>query len=112
MDTDSAYIAFSAKIFEDLIKPELKGCYINNKIKWFTRDNTKENAKIDNRTPGFLLCPKLYFVQVADHEEKKYKFSPKGIQKSSNDISKERCEKVIFNPKFIDVRKSWVSCDK
>jgi hypothetical protein len=28
MDTDSAYIAFSSKNFEDLIKPELKEHYL------------------------------------------------------------------------------------
>jgi hypothetical protein len=36
-DTDSAYIAFSAQIFEDLIKPGLKEHYLQNKYKWFPR---------------------------------------------------------------------------
>ena len=31
MDTDSAYIAFSGNFFEDLIKPELKEHYLQNK---------------------------------------------------------------------------------
>ena len=49
MDTDSAYIAFSAENFEDLIKPELKEDYLKNKHKWFPRDDTKENAKFDKK---------------------------------------------------------------
>ena len=83
MDTDSAYIAFSAQNFEDLIKPELKEHYLQNKYKWFPRDDTKENAKFDKRTPGLFkveytgksligLCPKMYFVEGSDKEEKKY----------------------------------------
>ncbi len=47
MDTDSAYIALSGKKFEDLIKPELKDDYLQNKSKWFPRDDTKEHAKFD-----------------------------------------------------------------
>jgi hypothetical protein len=35
MDTDSAYIAFSSGSFEDLIKPDLKEHFQQNKHKWF-----------------------------------------------------------------------------
>ena len=114
MDTDSAYIAFSAQNFEDLIKPELKEHYLQNKYKWFPRDDTKENAKFDKRTPGLFkveytgksligLCPKMYFVEGADNEEKKYKFSSKGIQKDKNDITKQRFQNVLNDPKYKDV---------
>jgi hypothetical protein len=114
MDTDSAYIAFSAQNFEDLIKPELKEHYLQNKYKWFPRDDTKENAKFDKRTPGLFkveytgksligLCPKMYFVEGSDNEEKKYKFSSKGIQKDKNDITKERFQNVLQNPGYKDV---------
>ena len=51
MDTDSAYIAFSGEIFEDLIKPELKEHYLQNKYKWFP---TPEMAKYSKRTPGLF----------------------------------------------------------
>ena len=54
MDTDSAYISFSAENFEDLIKPKLKEHYLQNKNKWFSRDDTKENAKFDKRFPGLF----------------------------------------------------------
>ncbi len=46
MDTDSAYIAFSTQIFEDLIKPELKEHYLQNKYKWFPRDDTKQTPNL------------------------------------------------------------------
>jgi hypothetical protein len=36
-------------------------------------------------------------------QEKKYKFSSKGIQKGNNDITKERFEKVLFDPSYKDV---------
>ena len=49
IDTDSAYIAFSAENFEDLIKPELKEDCLQNKHKWFPRIDTKENAKFDKK---------------------------------------------------------------
>ena len=59
--------------FEDLIKQELKEHYLQNKNKWFPRDDTKENAKFDKRSPGLFkeeyrgksiisLYPKLYYV--------------------------------------------------
>ena len=114
MDTDSAYIAFSGEKFEDLIKPELKEDYLLNKNKWFPDNSTPELAKYTKRTPGLFkeeyrgksiisLCPKMYFVEGADHEAKKYKFSSKGIQKDKNDITKERFEKVLTDQKYKDV---------
>ena len=114
MDTDSAYIAFSGENFEDLIKPELKEHYLLNKNKWFPRDDTKENAKFDKRSPGLFkeeyrgksiisLCPKLYYVEGADNEDKKYKYSLKGIQKDNNNINKERFEKVLTDQTYKNV---------
>ena len=49
------------------------------------------------------LCPKLYYCEGTDQEEKKYQFSSKGIQKGNNDITKERFEKVLFYPNYKDV---------
>ena len=46
---------------------------------------------------------RLYFVEGADHEDKKYKFSSKGIQKDKNDITKERFEKVLTDQNYKDV---------
>ncbi len=104
MDTDSAYIAFSGEKIEDLIKPELKEDYLINIYKWFPRDDTKEHAKFDKRTPGLFkeeyrgktiisLCPKMYFVEGAAHEDKKYKSSSKGIQKDKMTLRKKDLKK-------------------
>ena len=54
MDTDSAYIAFSGEIFEELIKPELKEDFLLNKYKWFPDHSTPEMAKYSKRTPGLF----------------------------------------------------------
>ena len=45
----------------------------------------------------------MYFVEGSDKEEKKYKFSSKGIQKDKNDITKERFQNVLNDPKYKDV---------
>ena len=114
MDTDSAYIAFSSENFEELIKPELKEHYLLNKNKWFPDESTPELKKYHKRTPGLFkveyegrscigLCPKMYFVEGAEHENKKYKFSSKGIQKNNNEINKERFEKVLFDDNYKDI---------
>jgi hypothetical protein len=46
MNTNSAYIAFSSKKFEDLIKPELKDDYLRNKYQLFPRDTHKSKREI------------------------------------------------------------------
>ena len=84
MDTDSAYIAFSAEKIEDLIKP-LKENYILNENDWFPRDDTKENANNPERLDYLnkniyggksimAPCPKMYYDEGADQGDKKYKF--------------------------------------
>ena len=71
-------------------------------------------AKYSKRTPGLYKieytsksfigwCPKLYYCEGTAQENKKYKFSSKGIQKDKNDITKERFEKVLFNPDYKDI---------
>ena len=45
----------------------------------------------------------MYFVEGSDTEEKKYKFSSKGIQKDKNDITKEIFQNVLNDPKYKDV---------
>jgi hypothetical protein len=48
MDTDSAYIAFSAdKPFETLIKPELIERFKKHIYDWFPRDQNEEIAMYD-----------------------------------------------------------------
>lgn len=108
MDTDSAYIAFSAEHpFEQLIKPEMREHFAKHKHEWFPRDDTPEHAKYDRRTPGLFkdewrgdamvsLSPKNYFCYEPDegHHEK---CSAKGVQKSRNGaiLSADAFESVI-----------------
>ena len=93
MDTDSMYMAISADKFEYIIKPDLKEEYTKNRNNWFPRNDTPEHTKYDNRTAGLFktefigdgmvcLCPKLYYC--LGEQNKKNKFSSKGVQKSKN----------------------------
>ena len=104
MDTDSAYIAFSAEKIEDLIKPDLKEDYILNENNWFPRDDTKENANNPERLDYLnkniyggksimAPCPKMYYDEGADHGDETCKFSLNGIPKDKNDITREQFEK-------------------
>ena len=49
------------------------------------------------------LCPKMYYVEGTDNDDKEYKFSSKGIQKDKNDITKERFEKALTDKDYKDV---------
>ncbi|GMF66366.1 unnamed protein product [Phytophthora lilii] len=124
MDTDSAYIAFSGEQpFPDLIKPELREHFEENKHKWFPRDDTSEHAKYDKRTPGLFkeewrggamvsLSSKNYICYDGDLIKAnwlnkktgqveplyhKTKCSAKGVQKSNNAgiLTPEKFESVI-----------------
>jgi hypothetical protein len=109
---------------DDVIKPHMKEEYEKDKYNWFPNERTKELKAYNKRTPGlfkvefegntmYALCSKLYFVEVAtlskkeeegeiriiedDEEEKKDKYSCKGIQKNQNEINKDRFHNVLFN---------------
>ena len=43
MDTDSAYLAFSATKLDDVIRPEMKEEYEKDKYNWFPDERTKES---------------------------------------------------------------------
>jgi hypothetical protein len=101
MDTDSAYISFSGD-FEDVIKPELKQHYNENKHKWLGRDDTGEHKLFDKRTPGLFkveyegdgiiaLASKMYYC----FSDKKDKFSSKGINQKQNEVTKQRYLQAI-----------------
>ena len=47
MDTVSAYIAITAEKLEDIIKPELKEQFKQNREQWFGRINALENKLYD-----------------------------------------------------------------
>ncbi|GMF14286.1 unnamed protein product [Phytophthora lilii] len=116
MDTDSGYIAFSAESpFPDLIKPELLEHFHKHKYEWFPRDDTKENAAYDRRTPGLFkeefrcnamvsLSSKNYICYLSDKIDKEtnkpmIKLSAKGVQKSRNGsvLTAQNFESVVKN---------------
>ena len=101
MDTDSAYMALSAKTIEELVKPELRQEYQAEKHQWFPRDDTNEHAAFDKRTPGLFkqewagegfvgLCSKSYYCFGAED-----KCSCKGLNKRQNNIKKEDFLQVL-----------------
>jgi hypothetical protein len=109
MDTDSAYMALTGK-FEELVKPELKEEFLKDRINWFPRNDTPENAAFDKRTPGLFkiefdgtgivaLCSKMYYVK--GFENGKDKLSAKGIQQRNNQVilNFESYKNVLFTGK-------------
>jgi hypothetical protein len=106
MDTDSAYIALSADILEEAIKPDLRQVYDIEKKNWFHRNDTPEHATYDKRTPvlfkeehsgdGIIaLCSKTYYCFGMED-----KFSCKGINKRTNQITKDKYMDVLLLKKY------------
>ena len=102
MDTDSFYMALSAEDFDDIIKPEMKELYKEEKKKWLVTD------EYSKRVPGLFkpefkgkrmiaLTSKCYF---ADNGEKGVggipKFSCKGVSRRQNKMSWERYKNALF----------------
>ncbi|KAK3741920.1 hypothetical protein QZH41_001681 [Actinostola sp. cb2023] len=54
MDTDSAYIAISGESLEEVVRPELREKFQEEKHLWLPRDDTAENLAYDKRTPGLF----------------------------------------------------------
>ena len=119
MDTDSFYMALSAEDFDDIIKPEMKELYKEEKKNWLV---TGEYSK---RVPGLFkpefrgkrmiaLTSKCYFADnggeagaklgaTAELEKAKpgrdegvKKFSCKGVSRRQNEMSWERYRKALF----------------
>ena len=127
MDTDSAYIAFSAdNPFEELIKPELVEHFKTHKYDWFPRDFNDEVAKYDRRTPGLFkeewrgnaivsLSSKNYICYMAD-EHHKEKVSAKGVQQGGNRngsiLSPEGFENVVRNRITLNATNKGFRVDK
>lgn len=104
MDTDSSYLAIAGNSLRDIIKPDLRKTFedsINDHANtnyfadgdknWLVRECCTEHNKIDSRTPGLFkleargeemicLCSKTYILRS---EGEQFKFSCKGINKSS-----------------------------
>ena len=104
-DTDSAYVALSADSLEEVIRPEMRERYQQEKHQWFPRDDTPEHVAYDKRKQGHFkeefsgdgviaLCSKTYYCFGHDH-----KFSCKGINKRLNNITKETYMDVLLSKK-------------
>ena len=98
MDTDSFYMALSAEDFDDIIKPEMKELYKEEKKKWLVTD------EYSKRVPGLFkpefkgkrmiaLTSKCYY---ADNGGSNKKFSCKGVSRRQNEMNWERYRKALF----------------
>ena len=112
MDTDSLYMALSAEDFDEIIRPELKELYKDEKPKWLVTD------EYSKRVPGLFkpelkgkrmiaLTSKCYFADNGDSEAGASqagaklrgsipKFSCKGVNRRQNEMSWERYRNALF----------------
>ena len=101
MDTDSFYMALSAEDFDDIIKPEMKELYKEEKKKWLVTD------EYSKRFPGLFkpefkgkrmiaLTSKCYFADNGASQEGIPKFSCKGVSRRHNEMNWERYKKALF----------------
>ena len=99
MDTDSFYMALSAEDFDEIVRPELKELYKDEKPKWLVTD------EYSKRVPGLFkpefkgkrmtaLTSKCYFAD--NGEESIPKFSCKGVSRRQNEMSWERYRNALF----------------
>ena len=100
MDTDSFYMALSANDFDDIIKPEMKELYKEEKKNWLVTD------EYSKRVPGLFkaefqgkrmiaLTSKCYFADSGRDEGIK-KFSCKGVSRRQNKMNWDRYKNALF----------------
>ena len=100
MDTDSFYMALSANDFDEIIKPEMKKLYKEEKKNWLVTD------EYSKRVPGLFkakfqgkrmiaLTSKCYFADNGKDEGVK-KFSCKGVSRRQNKMNWERYKNALF----------------
>ena len=100
MDTDSFYMALSAEDFDDIIKPEMKELYKEEKKNWLVTD------EYSKRVPGLFkpefrgkrmiaLTSKCYYADSGRDEGVK-KFSCKGVSRRHNEMNWERYRKALL----------------
>ena len=99
MDTDSFYMALSANDFDEIVRPELKELYKDEKKNWLVTD------EYSKRVPGLFkpefrgkrmiaLTSKCYFADNGG--ETIPKFSCKGVIRRQNKMSWERYKNALF----------------
>ena len=100
MDTDSFYMAVSANDFDEIIKPEMKELYKEEKKNWLVTD------EYSKRVPGLFkaefqgkrmiaLTSKCYFADNGKDEGVK-KFSCKGVSRRQNKMNWDRYKNALF----------------
>ena len=100
MDTDSFYMALSANDFDEIIKPEIKELYKEEKKNWLVTD------EYSKRVPGLFkaefqrkrmiaLTSKCYFADNGKDEGVK-KFSCKGVSRRQNKMNWDRYKNALF----------------
>ena len=113
MDTDSSYMALTGD-FEELVKPEMRETFEEEKHLWFPRTDTVENKMYDRRKAGLFkvefkgkgivaLASKMYYVKGFGE---KNKYSSKGIQHRNNAsvVNFENYKDVVYGKKLrVDV---------
>ena len=104
MDTDSNYLAISGKKLEDIVKPEMKAEFEEQKKNWLAWD------KWSGRTPGLFkkefegermiaLCSKCYYTEHQIEDGVKQKLSTKGMSKRQNEINWNRFKSALNGSK-------------
>ena len=99
MDTDSFYMALSANDFDEIIKPEMKELYQEEKKNWLVTD------EYSKRVPGLFkaefqgkrmiaLTSKCYYADSGGEGVKK--FSCKGVSRRQNKMNWERYKNALF----------------
>ena len=99
MDTDSFYMALSAEDFDEIIKPEMKELYKEEKKNWLVTD------EYSKRVPGLFkaefqgkrmiaLTSKCYYADSGGEGVKK--FSCKGVSRRQNKMNWERYKNALF----------------
>ena len=101
MDTDSLYMALSSDDFDEIVRPELKELYKDEKPKWLVTD------EYSKRVPGLFkpefkgkkmiaLTSKCYFADNGETGVGGIKFSCKGVSRRQNEMSWERYRNALF----------------
>ena len=107
MDTDSFYMALSANDFDEIIKPEMKELYKEEKKNWLVTD------EYSKRVPGLFkaefqgkrmiaLTSKCYYADSGGEAGAKLggegvkKFSCKGVSRRQNKMNWERYKNALF----------------
>ena len=107
MDTDSFYMALSAEDFDEIIKPEMKELYKEEKKNWLVTD------EYSKRVPGLFkaefqgkrmiaLTSKCYYADSGGKAganlggEGVKKFSCKGVSRRQNKMNWERYKNALF----------------